>query len=54
MELSLEEAKVLIAFIYAQGYISHEFHPEMYPLTKRLEGYLDECSKLEDGRSLDK
>lgn len=37
--INRKEAKALISFIYAQGYVSEEFHPEITPLLKRLEQF---------------
>jgi hypothetical protein len=53
LQLTKEEAQVLKDFIYAQGYISHEFHSGMYPLTKKVEAFLAGTEGLGENREVD-
>lgn len=40
--ISVEKAKKLKNFFYANGYISYEFHPEVVQILKDLDKFLEE------------
>lgn len=41
LELTEDEVRALIEFLYSVGYISHEHHPLVFAVCKKLEEFND-------------
>lgn len=41
LKLDTNECKDLIHFIFDMGYISHEFHPNIHKITKKIQEFLN-------------
>ena len=48
MKLSDEEVKELMRFFMGCGYISHEFHPQVHTIIKKLEEHIKQKPKPEN------
>jgi hypothetical protein len=48
--LTVEECSDLVKYVYDQGYISHEFHPNMHKIVSSIEDFLNANSAQNKGR----